>query len=88
MPTYEYLCEQCEHYFTQFRSIPTMNAPEEEPCPNCSNISVKKVMMTAPAIGDAVRLKVRRPDDGFREVLHKIHEKTPRSTLKDNSSYI
>ena len=88
MPTYEYLCEKCEHYFTQFRSISTMNAPEEEPCPNCGEVAVKKVMMTAPAIGDAVRLRIRRPDGGFKEVLQKIHEKTPGSTIKNNSSFI
>ena len=65
-----------------------MNAPEEEPCPNCGEVAVKKVMMTAPAIGDAVRLRIRRPDGGFKEVLQKIHEKTPGSTIKNNSSFI
>jgi putative FmdB family regulatory protein len=88
MPTYEYLCEKCEHYFTQYLSISSMNVPEETPCPNCSEIAVKKVMMTAPAIGDPVRLRVRRPDNGFKEVLQKIHEKTPGSTINNNSSFI
>lgn len=88
MPTYEYLCEACEHYFTRFTSISNMNAAEEEPCPECSMIKVKKVMLTAPAIGDAVRLRVRRPDNGFKEVLQKIHESTPGSTINRNSSFI
>jgi|APGre2960657373_1045057.scaffolds.fasta_scaffold00221_3 putative FmdB family regulatory protein len=88
MPTYEYLCDKCEHYFTKFTSISTMNLAEEEPCPNCAEIAVKKVMLTAPAIGDAVRLHIRRPDNGFREVLQKIHEKTPGSRINNNSSYI
>jgi hypothetical protein len=65
-----------------------MNLAEEESCPNCSELAVKKVMFTAPTIGDAVRLGIRRPDNGFREVLQKIHEKTPGSRIKDNSSYI
>ena len=88
MPTYEYLCDKCEHYFTKLVSISNMHQPEEEPCPNCSEIAVKKVMMTAPAFGDPVRLRVRRPDGGFKEVLQKIHEKTPGSTIKNNSSFI
>lgn len=88
MPTYEYQCEKCEHYFTLFASISNMNQAEEQPCPNCSELAVKKVMFTAPSIGDPVRLGFRRPDNGFREVLQKIHEKTPGSTIKNNSSYI
>lgn len=34
-----------------------------------------------PAMGDSVRLGVRRPDQGFKEVLQKIHEKTAGSQL-------
>lgn len=88
MPTYEYLCEKCEYYFTNFLSISRMNEPEGEPCPSCSEKAVKKVMMTAPAIGDAVRLHVRRPDEGFKDVLRKIHDQTPGSKIKQNSSFI
>jgi len=65
-----------------------MHEPEEHPCDNCGEVAVKKVIMTAPALGDAVRLRIRRPDNGFREVLQKIHEKTPGSTIKNNSSFI
>jgi hypothetical protein len=36
------------------------------------------------AIGDPVRLGIRKHDNGFREVLQKIHEKAPGSRLKDN----
>jgi len=88
MPTYEYQCELCEEYFTKYLSIPNMNQPTEEPCPKCGEMKVQKVMFTAPTIGDAVRLRIRRPDNGFREVLQKIHEKTPGSTIKNNSSFI
>ena len=65
-----------------------MHVPEGESCANCGELSVKKVMLTAPTLGDPVRLGIRRPDNGFREVLQKIHDKTPGSTLKNNSSYI
>jgi len=65
-----------------------MHEPEGHPCANCGEMTVKKVMLTAPTLGDPVRLGIRRPDNGFREVLQKIHDKTPGSTLKNNSSYI
>lgn len=32
-------------------------------------------------VGDSVRLGVRKPDNGFKEVLQKIHSKTPGSRL-------
>lgn len=38
-------------------------------------------VLTAPAIGDAVRLG-RGRDSGFKDVLTKIHERTPGSDLK------
>lgn len=88
MPTYEYQCRACEHYFTRFTSIAAMKAAEEEPCPACHMTSVQKVMLTAPAIGDPVRLRIRRPDNGFKEVLQKIHASTPGSVINNNSSFI
>lgn len=41
-----------------------------------------------PAFADPVRVGVRKPDSGFKEVLQKIHEKTPGSTLNRSSSQI
>lgn len=38
----------------------------------------------APTLVDPVRLGIRKVPDGFREVLNKIHERMPGSTLKDN----
>lgn len=45
-----------------------------------------EVVMGAPAIGDSVRLGVRRNDDGFREVLSKISSSNYKSNLKDKLS--
>lgn len=41
-----------------------------------------------PAVADPVRVGVRKTDSGFKEVLQKIHEKTPGSTLNRSSSQI
>jgi putative FmdB family regulatory protein len=88
MPTYEYQCEKCEHYFTLFTSMSNMLGPEAEACPKCAEMKVKKVMLTAPALGDPVRLGFRRPDGGFQEVLQKIHQNVPGSNLNTDSRYI
>jgi hypothetical protein len=42
----------------------------------------------APAMGDPVRLGVRKMDTGFKEVLQRVHELTPGSTLNASSSQI
>jgi hypothetical protein len=39
-----------------------------------------------PALGDPVRLGVRTVDNGFREVLSKIHASQPKSNLADKLS--
>jgi len=39
----------------------------------------------APVMMDPVRLGVRRPDQGFKEVLQRIHEKTAGSQLNKTS---
>lgn len=40
-----------------------------------------EVVVSATPLGDPVRLGVRKPDGGFKEVLQKIHSKTPGSRL-------
>jgi len=37
---------------------------------------------------DPVRLGIHKADGGFKEVLQRIHEKTPGSTLNKTSKYI
>jgi hypothetical protein len=38
----------------------------------------------SPSIGDPVRLGLRKHDNGFKEVLQKIHERAPGSKLNNN----
>jgi hypothetical protein len=42
--------------------------------------------MGAPAMGDSVRLGIRKPDQGFNEVLSKIHAANYKSNLADKLS--
>ena len=45
-----------------------------------------EVIIGAPAMGDSVRLGIRKPDEGFREVLSKISAANYKSNLSDKLS--
>lgn len=86
MPTYDYKCKDCETEFTKICKIAEMNEPKE--CPSCSSTNSEKFISEAPSIGDPIRLGVRKPDGGWKEVLQKIDQKTAGSKLKDNSKFL
>lgn len=73
MPTYTYHCTKCDHDSERILKIADMHLPTTEPCSNCqSEGTVVKTIGGAPAMGDAVRLGLRRTDDGFKEVMQRI----------------
>ena len=45
------------------------------------NPDIESVISSAPPLMDPVAIGVRRTDQGFKEVLQRIHEKTPGSQL-------
>lgn len=50
-----------------------------------ANPHLERALVDTPSIGDPVRLGVRRSDNGWRETLSKISERTPGGkVLKDN----
>jgi len=85
MPIYDYKCKACDHEFEKNVKIANMTDPQE--CPECKG-ETERVIRGAPSMGDPVRLGLIRPDNGFRDVLRKIHATTPGSCLNNNSSYI
>lgn len=86
MPIYDYKCKDCNHHFDKMVSM--SNHKKEQLCPICSGISERTVGAYAPSIGDPIRLGLKKPSDGFRDLLRNIDAKTPGSILKNNSSYI
>lgn len=86
MPTYDYKCMKCDDLFEKNVKIAQMNDPQE--CPSCGAFDSEKFIGGAPALGDPVRLGIRRIDNGFKETLQRIDSLTPGSTLKDNSRYL
>jgi len=53
-----------------------------------NNPHLEQVHLTFPGLGDLVRMGMKGPDDGFREVMSKINENvgSKRSNLRDKLS--
>ena len=47
MPTYDYVCESCEHRFELFQQ---MSAPHERACPECGKDSLKRLVGTGAGV--------------------------------------
>ena len=84
MPFYDFRCKECDTTFPVVCRISEKDEPKY--CPNCESKNTEQVILSAPGVGDVVRLGVRTIDNGFREVLSKVSEKTYRSNLKDKLS--
>lgn len=87
MPNYNYRCKNCDFQWESMYSISNRKQPEAFPCPNChTHNSVEHYIAGAPSLGDPVRLGFTRPNSGMREVLQKIHDRSPMSEVKDYST--
>lgn len=75
MPTYDFLNTDTGEIFERVMSISAKEQFLQE------NPHIQTHIGKAPAMGDSVRLRIRKPDNGFKEVLQKVHEKTAGSQL-------
>ena len=78
MPTYTFKDTNTGETFDQFMNINSREQYIKD------NPHLEQIHTGSAALVDPVRLGIRKVPDGFREVLNKIHEKMPGSTLKDN----
>lgn len=76
MPTYTFRNKETGETFDQFMTISSREEFLKE------NPNLETVITGAPMMMDPVRAGVRKIDNGFKEVLQKIHSKTPGSALK------
>ena len=80
MPSYDFRNKDTGEVFGRFMKI----AEKEQYL--IDNPNIEQALLSAPAFtGDHVVIK---KDTGFKEVLQKIHEKTPGSQLNNFSSQI
>jgi putative FmdB family regulatory protein len=38
MPEYDFMCEQCNHTWSEFKQMDDRKKPLSEPCPQCSHV--------------------------------------------------
>lgn len=81
MPTYIFRDKDTGERFERTMRISQLDDFRDEN-PNLETI------IQAPMICDPVRVGARKMDTGFKEVIQKIHERTPGSELNTSSSQI
>ena len=68
MPNYQFLDTKTGEEYTKFLHISDLDEYLE------GNVHVNQII-GAPAIGDSVRQGLKKPDEGFRDVLREIKKK-------------
>jgi hypothetical protein len=66
MPTYKFKNNDTREQYEEFMSISALDVYLQE------NTNVTQLVNGAPAIGDSVRLGLRKPDSSFRDILKNV----------------
>ncbi len=75
MPTYNFRHRETGEITEKFFSLSLREEYLKD------NPHLESILLGAPSIGDPIRLGIRKPDDGFREVLAKAKEAHPRGNV-------
>ena len=81
MPTYSFRNRETGEVFEKFMSISAREVYLQE------NPNIETMLSGTPMIVDPVRIGVRKVDSGFKEVLQKIHSRTPGSRLNKTNNF-
>jgi len=82
MPIYDFLCEKCKHTWEKQLIMADREKPTTEPCPQCGERdTVHQYLPHAAAIGDPVRLGIKKPSGLFRELQSKIAQNHPKHEM-------
>jgi hypothetical protein len=81
MPTYKFKDTNSNQEFEKFMSISAREPFLKD------NPHLEQMIAGVPMIGDPVNMGVTKRDSGFKEVLQKIHERTPGSDLKKMNAF-
>ena len=81
MPTYNFRNKETGEEFEKFMGISAREVYLQE------NPNIETMISGAPMICDPVRVGVRKKDAGFKEVLQKIHSRSPASQLNQNNAW-
>ncbi len=81
MPTYIFRNKETGEQFEKIMKISELDIFREQ------NPQLETIIQS-PMICDPVRVGARKMDTGFKEVLQRIHEKTPGSQLNKSSTQL
>lgn len=85
MPTYDYVCSECNHTFERICKIDNRLDAQSESCPNCSSMGCVTLTLTAPSLMSPFRVEgLVKPRGDFKERMQQIKKVSGRSnTIKD-----
>ena len=83
MPYYDYRCSKCESVFELLRKMSEADVPLTEPCPECGSTETVERLISTFAIGDPIRLGIKRPDAGWNDVLSRVKKAHPKGHWSD-----
>jgi len=73
MPTYDYICNECNITFDKILKISDRELPTKEPCPNCSQSDTIELCITAPSLMSPFRVDgLKKPTGQFRDRMQQI----------------
>jgi len=82
MPMYDYRCRHCDAVFLDvLLPIAQREQPTQEPCPLCEHTETVELCVSAPNIGDAMRLGRTQLPSAWTDKLSQIKSKHHRSTM-------
>ena len=85
MALYDYQCQECGVVFEESLPIDDRKAPTEKPCFKCGEGEIR-LLISAPSIGDPVRLGVTKPSVEFNDVMQKIKKGHPLGQFQKSTS--
>jgi len=85
---YDYQCKECGHEFEKNVKMADREKAINEPCPNCGELKVVQKIGVPMYVDDRKLMgQNHRLPTQFKEVLSKIHSRTPGSKLNDNFGF-
>jgi len=81
MPLYDYQCMDCGHAFEEFSKVDDRLKMEKNPCPKCSNKSLK-LIIGVPNISAGSMTGGKKLPSWYKDVERNIKKCHPQSNMK------
>jgi len=78
MPLYGYRCEECECQFDRLLGVSVRDQPISEPCPECGENGVKKLIDVCTMGVDANMTPNKRTGGDWNRLMDKVKQSTPK----------